>query len=426
MTTRYDSKGTANFGVPGLTSGYEGNNSDLFIPPVGIEDVDAALFALFDKEIAFEVSTSDKNREEIKKVPVIFASSEKWALAKKQRGIRDKNGSLILPLITIVRTTIQQTPNDDIVGRGINQQTGELIIARRFSKLDRGHQSLVNKLGIKTQKNIAVSPGDAESDQIATTRNIGELTDDPTFTEGGVLASNNRNNVFETIAIPTPQFYTSMFEITFWAQYQIQLNQMLERLISSFLPQAQSWKLNTKAGYWFIAMVDGNVYNSETNIDDMSSEERMMKYKFSIKVPAYILASKTPGSPIPVKRYISSPIVSFDVDVGSGAQGDDDPFLGSDDPTLPLENGKSSRDDQRRTGHTQLYPNSGRNSPNDPALGSLKRGQNQATYRTVNVTDAKGNVRKKHVRVSVTNRVGETVFSPDEDFGTLSLKVSSD
>lgn len=381
---------------------------------------------MFDKEIGFVVSTSDKNREETRKVPVIFASAEKWALAKKQRGIRDKTGSLILPLITIIRTTVQQTPNDDIAGRGINQQTGEMIIARGFSRLDRNHQSLVNKLGIKSQKNIAVSPGDASIDQLSTDRNIGELTNDPTFAEGGVLASNNRNNVFETLAIPTPQFYTSMFEVTFWAQYQLQLNQMLERLISSFLPQAQSWKLNTKTGYWFIASVDGNVYNSETNVDDMSGEERMLKYKFSIKVPAYILAPKTPGSSIPVKRYVSSPIVSFDIDVGTGVEGDDDPFLGSDDPTLPLENGKSSRDDQRRSGHTRLFPNNGRNSPNDPALGSSKRGQPQPTYRTVNVTDAKGNVITKHVRVSVTNRVGETVFSPDEDFGTLSLKVSSD
>lgn len=427
MTTRYNSKSKTNFGVNGLPSGYEGNSSDMFIPPVGIEDVDVALFNLFDKEIGFEVSTSDKNREEIKKVPVIFASAEKWALSKKQKGVRDKGGSLILPLITVVRTTIEQSPNDDISGRGINQQTGELIIARRFSKLDRNHQTLVNKLGIKTQDNIAVSPADASVLQLASDRNMSELTNDPTIQEGGVMMSNNQNNVFETISIPSPQFYTSTFEVTFWAQYVLQMNQLLEQLISSFLAQGQSWKLTTSTGYWFIANVDGNVYNSETNVDDMSTDERMLKYKFTVKVPAYILASANPGSPIPVRKYVSSPIVSFDIDVGLGAEGDEeDPFLGSDDPTLPLEAGKSSRDDQRRSGHSRLYPNKSRIASDDPALLAFKRGQSPPTYRSVIVTDAKGNVSKKHVRVTTTNRVGETVFSPDEDFGTLSIKMTDD
>ena len=87
MATRFNTRSKQRFNTPGLPSGYDGQTSStLTIPPFGIEDIDSALFNLFDKEISFQVSTSDKNREEVKKVPVIFAAGEKWALAKRQIG----------------------------------------------------------------------------------------------------------------------------------------------------------------------------------------------------------------------------------------------------------------------------------------------------------------------------------------------------
>lgn len=50
-----------------LKKGYEGFNvpEDFNIPPCGIEDVDRALFELFDKRLAFEI----KVNEQTTKVP---------------------------------------------------------------------------------------------------------------------------------------------------------------------------------------------------------------------------------------------------------------------------------------------------------------------------------------------------------------------
>jgi len=464
MSTRFNSNSMPNFNVAGIQTGYgtKSSPSDLTVPACGVEDVDAALFNLFDKEIPFQVSTSDKNRGEMKRVPIIFSAAEKWALAKRSRGVRDRNGALILPLITVIRTTIQQTPDEDITGRGINQQTGEIVVKRRLDNSDRAYQGLINRLGINHQTNLAVKTNDsldvityyvlnengdrivdesgqpfvaytattAASSQLITSRKIGDLADDPTVIEGGLLLNDKKNNVYETLVLPAPQFFTAVYEVTFWTQYTVQMFQLVEMLISSFLPQGNAWRLDSPKGYWFIATVDGNVYNAENNFDDMSQEERLIKYKFTIKVPGYILASGVPGAPVPVKRYVSSPVISFDIGLNAGEEiGSDagDPFLGSDDPTLPLDDAPNKRRDQRNTGRTRLYPGSKVTSPNDPALAALGRGRPQAQYKKITGIDRNGNQVTKYARVVNTNRfTGETVFAPGTDLGGLTIVVTDD
>lgn len=432
MATRFNSRSLTKFNVPGLASGYDDNVSNvaLEIPAAGVEDVDIALFKLFDDQIRIVTSSNDMGNVENRRVPVIFAASEKWALAKKNKPLRDKSGTLILPLITVIRTAVKQDV-EDITGRGINQQTGEIVIRRRLDVTDRGYQNLINRHMVKHQQNVAVTPEVGDEGQLTTLRSIADLEQDDVVTQGGLLAPNRRNNVYETIVIPSPQFFTATYEVTFWAQYTIQMVQMIEHLIASFLPQGQSWKLETEKGYWYVASVEGNVYTSETNVDDMSAEERMIKYKFNINVPGYIVATSTPGTPVPIKRYISQPSVSFDVGVGlpesSGKDVIDDPFLGADDPTLPLANSKSRRTDQRETNDTRLYPSGDNVSPHDPALGALKRGQELAKYKKIKAYDQSGRLVTRHVRVASTNPgSGETSYAPGVDLGSLEIVIADD
>lgn len=428
MATRYTRSGRSRFAQPPLPTGYDtGLTSNLTIPAVGIEDVDRALFELFDKEIRPQVATGNGITSEIRYVPVIFAASEKWALAKRQSGIKDRNGSLILPLITVVRTSIQQSTTEDIAGRGINQQVGELTVKRRLENSDRAYQGLINRLLINHQVNLAVSPAAADDGQVTTLRAVGDMSDDPIVASGGLLRPNLMNNVWEFLTIPTPQFFTATYEVTLWTQYTTQMNQLLESLISSFLPQGNAWRLETEKGYWFIATVDDNVYNSETNIDDMSTEERLLKHKFTIKVPAYVLATNVPGAPVPVKRYVSAPEVKFDVGIGISETDDvgtvDDPFLGADDPTLPLANGRARRRDQRDTNETRLYPGNQTNV-DDPALRSIPRGRSVPQYRKIVSRDRSGREVVDYVRVSSSNpATGESTYSSDVDLGGVSIVV---
>lgn len=383
MPTRFNTNSKSTYDVPPLPSGYENvfGTSDLTIPSCGIEDVDVSLFRLFDKEIVPEVG--GKKSEDLKKVPVVFAAGEKWAMLKNGRPLRDRNGSLIIPLITIVRSETKQSLAEDVCGRGINQQTGEIVIRRKLSKSDRQYQALINKIFLKNQQNVAVRTTDTTvPDQITTDRTIGKLTDDKAIADGAYLTPNLMNNVYETIVVPSPQFYTSKYQVTVWTQYVTHANQILEKLFSSFLPQGQSWRLDTPKGYWFVASIDDGSMETETNFDDMTQQERFIKHTFTVSVPSYLFATSSPGAPIPVKRYVSFPIVKFEADTEVYSQGDEEEsmyVLGSDDPTLPLDEQQNNRIDQRSIGwrKQKVYPvtQNSTTSLEDPASKTSPRGR---------------------------------------------------
>jgi len=353
-----------------IGSGYDNPNStDYTVPSCGVEDVDAALFNLFDKQLPMFVSEDTTRRVgNQSRVPVIFAAGEKWALLRKGRALRDNAGTLILPLITIARTGIEQTSND-VTGRGINQQTGLLTFTRRLAQEDRAYQNLINKLYIKNQPStfLPLAEPSEVPYQARTSRSVGAARSQVAVSDGSLLAPQLNRNIFETIELPAPQFFTAKYEVTIWTQYTQQMNQLLETLMSSFLPQGRCFRLDTQKGYWFVAYVEDS-YAQDANFDDMSGQERIIKNKISMHVPAYVLASSAPGVPIAVRRRLSSVDVSFEttIDVPLGY-----PWVGADDPTLPLVKSDSNlRSDGRDTGVGPLDSSAG----SDPALSSYPRG----------------------------------------------------
>ena len=50
--------------------------------------------------------------------------------------------------------------------------------------------------------------------------------------DGAYLAPNLNNNVFETIVMPMPQFYTAKYQVTIWTQYTQHSNQIMEKIFS--------------------------------------------------------------------------------------------------------------------------------------------------------------------------------------------------
>ena len=397
MSTRFKNNSEKNYQQSPLPTGYENSNGipDLSIPSCGVEDVDIAMFNLFDKEVSAQYGGIDS--APLKKVPVIFAAGEKWALLKKGRLLRDKTNTLLLPLITIMRTELNQTMSDDVVGRGINQQMGELTVKRRLDKTDRNYQNLINRLFLPNQEGLSESVPEG---RLYTDRTVGQLKNTQAVKDGAYLTPNRLNNVYETIVVPMPQFYTVKYEVTIWTQYTQHTNQIVEKVFGSLLPQAQSWRLDTPKGYWFVAKVDDGSFSIETNFDDMSQQERYIKNTFTVSVPAYFFATKSPGAPVPIKRYVSSPMIYFDVGVTdlSSAEQDSEYILGSDDPTLPMDTQNNNRPDQRSVGwRTQkVYPvlqdvRDPVADSSDPASKTLPRGHS--------------------VKVVSINSKGETVYS---------------
>lgn len=333
MTTRF--RAGDPFGVP---SGYEGTATpdEVRVPSCGIEDVDKAFFTALRDGVAFQVS-NDPGKQQ--KVPIVFAVGEKWSMIKSGRAIRDKDGTLILPLVTVRRSGLEQT-NEDMTKRGMNQHVGQITVRTQLDPRDRAYQNILNKLGLVNSEDVAGERDFDDAGSLSTDRaNVKAHANDLDVKNGGLLAPKLDVNAWQIVSIPTPQFYTAAYEVTIWAQYVHHMNQMLEKLMSSYLPTGnRTLKLDTGKGYWFVAYFDEGI-EPEENTDNSSAEELIRRYKFTVKVPAYLVESGAPGMPSGLRKYVSAPQIAFatggesaDTFLDQGIPADSDPYEAADDP----------------------------------------------------------------------------------------------
>ena len=286
------------------------------IPEAGIEDIDRAIFDLFDKNISFEVLSNN----ELVKVPVVFAAGERFALTRRKNPIRDDNNTLILPLIAISRNNVDFSNGQSGRGSAITtrDQTG-YVIKKRLSDHDRDYQNIINKFGIQNQDNVssrknflgsAVTPGNgANPGTVASRRQNNNLR----FSKSGLITLSNEsisNNIFEVIQIPYPIFLTIDYNVVFWSQYMIQMNEMQETFLSNMLGQSEEFVIKSTKGYEYVAK-SSTSFNSEFNFSNYTDSERIIKASINLKVSGYILNSQNPGIPNQIRSFISSPIIDF-------------------------------------------------------------------------------------------------------------------
>lgn len=320
-----------------LPTGYEGDNipEEFSIPPCGIEDIDRSVFTLFDKVIKFNFKSRAGN---VDHVPVIFAGGERFGMLKSRKPLRDSNGVLILPLIAIVRDSIDQSETAGGM-RGIGQDTGDFVIRTRLDKMDRRHQNLRNKLGLQNQVDVAAPSHETTRTTTVNGTTVGTLgTRSATgarkwdLSRGEVLSPDLSDNIVEVITIPFPEFFSVKYTITFWTQYLEQMNSLLEQLMAAYHAQGNQFKLETPKGYWFVGFVDDEV-TSDSNFSDYTDEERVVKYTITMRTSGYLVAPRREGQRSPFRRYLSAPSIEFVTrDAPSGLESTSPYGAGSGDP----------------------------------------------------------------------------------------------
>ena len=78
-----------------------GNFSDNF--QIALKDLDTSISGHINKVMNLRV----RENGEMVKVPLMYANQERWANVRKSGVMRDKNGSLVLPLMMFRRTTVE-------------------------------------------------------------------------------------------------------------------------------------------------------------------------------------------------------------------------------------------------------------------------------------------------------------------------------
>ena len=279
MATKYDIDSKKRY----APTGYEGDsNTDYIIPSCGVEDLDFAVFNLFDKQIPIYYDLHG----EVKKVPVIFATGERFALLRRKRPIVDRNGALILPLISITRSSIENVPSKGIA----NNQMFPHVVTKRISEKDLAHRQNKN---YEQLKNV----------------NGEDLALEPDLS----LKPRLDRNIIETIEIPPVKYFGAVYEVSVWSSFTQQMNNILEVILNSYtLNPGQQFQLESDKGYKFSGFLDGNI-SQDTNYAEFTDAERYIKYNFTLNGTGYIIAPNILGGKTALRSFVSAPEVVFEV-----------------------------------------------------------------------------------------------------------------
>ena len=392
---------------------FDGTNAseDFDIPSVGIEDIDRSVFKLFNEQLSFEVT----HKGTTQKVPVVFAAGERFALTRRKNPIRDRNNALILPVISIMRKDIDFSPSQANKGTAIAFREQQSYVVRyRLNERDRRFQNIINKQNIKNQKNVSSqknfqitsNPKKQSKLGTVTTRrgsaNIGsnpladtsiDLSDFSEITLSNAkvnLGENLKKNIFEVFEIPYPEFVAVTYDVVFWTQYMQQSNQMLETLVVNFTGQGEEIPMKTDGGYDLVAFFN-SPFSSNSNLDEFTENERIIKHSFTVTVPGYIINPKHPGMPKLIRKYVSAPQINFTYLQGNAQIVDNQP----------------ERKSEKVKRHVL-------NDLTNPAENELRRGESREKIESVIVNPFTKDTKLGFSRVRLRNqRSGETVISSE-------------
>ena len=240
------------------------------IEPSTLETIDFALFDFINDKMN---NRSTKN-EGWTKVPVIWVSAERSFLSKNNKELRDVDGSLRLPLITIERVS---------VAKDLNFKGAYYSNPVNFTDPIRGGRISISRRIVKDKtNNFAVADNIKNLDGVRRTPN-----GQPHFP-----IKNNEKIVYETLNMPMPVYLTINYTITVRTQYIQQMNELttpfatLGGHINSFLIK--------KDGHRYETFVQSD-FALNNNISSLGTEERIYDTKFNFKVLGYIIGEAPNG-----------------------------------------------------------------------------------------------------------------------------------
>lgn len=203
--------------------------NDLFL-----KNIDQAVVSWFNTEFPIDFDG--------RKTPVIYVSHERWSLMQKQKGYRDENGVLILPIITVRRFEATELFN-------------------RYVPKD-------EQTRIKVRKDLAKESND--TDQLI-----------PYF------PNQMDRPIYEIMTSDYPTFIKIRYVITLHTSFLSQANQLQENIWKKF-DSGRSYFKNE--GYYIFAQIQGS--SDDSNLDDFTNDQRIIKYTYNFSIEAPLVSKE--------------------------------------------------------------------------------------------------------------------------------------
>lgn len=252
--------------------------NELLLSPSSVETIDTAMLKYIDEK----VNLSSQTNEGFKKVPIIWAGAERAYQIKHRDDLRDENGSLLFPLITIERTSLEKDPTfkgsfQAHIPDGPGPKRVNVPLARRI---------------------VADKSAEFKDADIGRYVN-GILSKDPRYEHGfGELDSQefnsliktqtrkNKKTVFQTVYGPIPVYVKVMYSVVIKTNYQMQMNDLITPFVT--IPGQINAVYLSAEGHRYEAFIEGS-FSYSNNITAFESEERVFETTINFRVLGYLM-----------------------------------------------------------------------------------------------------------------------------------------
>ena len=201
-----------------------------------LKDVDTSIMS-YVKDV---IRPSIKEANETIKVPVLYGNEERWFNVRKRGVLRDKNNSIILPVIVFKRTTVAK--NTDLpVGfeHDVQRKYTDVLRQSKWSKDNRYDRFSVQ---------------------------------------------NGTKPVYESLVTAMPNFVDITYEFILLTSYMEQMNFLIEEFVEH---NNNYWGSGTD--YKFLSILESITDASEFSVDS----ERLIKSTFNVITKGYLLPEYT-------------------------------------------------------------------------------------------------------------------------------------
>tara|TARA_Y100000034_G_scaffold133764_2_gene200211 strand:- start:583 stop:1488 length:906 start_codon:yes stop_codon:yes gene_type:complete len=235
---------------------------EITMMPSNFETVDYALYDFVNERLNPSISTN----KGFEKVQVLWVTAERAFQLKHNKEIRDSEETLILPLITIERTSVVKDqsrrglpyaniyPVNDVKG-------GTITVARRINQDKTG--VFQNAMASRKINNI-VGHGQQNHPSIK-----------------------NKKVVYETITMPLPTWIVMTYSVTLRTEYQQQMNELMRIFVSNTGNSRMPSRIE-RDGHKFEAFIQES-YELNNNVASMEMEQRNFETTINIEVLGYII-----------------------------------------------------------------------------------------------------------------------------------------
>ena len=209
---------------------YSRKDDDVKTPSVSLMDVDSAIIFYFENVIKPSVLENGENV----KVPIMYASPERWKAIQRDGFMKDKKRQIITPVIAYRRTSIAKDdslPQDKL---DANKPNMFYTFEKKFSNVNR-YDNFSTQIGLLPQR--------------------------------------------EYYNVAFPDYVTISYDFTIWTSYIEQMNKIVEKVVYS------------EGAYWgdpdkmrFRSSID-----SFTDATEVADAERLVRTTFTVTLRGYLL-----------------------------------------------------------------------------------------------------------------------------------------